>query len=61
MFRIPKQDNLQNVIVEVDLELIINVVKRISCGMELEKESMEATPGLSKDSTSSLLLTYREV
>jgi len=31
-----KQDNLQNVIIEADSELIINLVKRISCGTELE-------------------------
>jgi len=34
-----KQDNLQNIIIEADFELIINSIKRISCGTELEKVS----------------------
>ncbi len=34
-----EEDNHQNVIFEADSELIINSVKRISCGMEPEKVS----------------------
>lgn len=34
-----KQDNLHNIIVEADLELIINSVKRISYGTEPERVS----------------------
>ena len=30
-----KQDNYRNVIIEADSELLINLVKRISCGMVL--------------------------
>ena len=36
-----KQDHLQNVIVEANSELIINSVKRISCGTETEKFSKQ--------------------
>lgn len=36
-----KQNNLQNIIVEVDFELIINSVKRISYGTEPEKVSKQ--------------------
>lgn len=34
-----KQDNCLNVIIEADFELIINSIKRISCGMVLKKVS----------------------
>lgn len=34
-----KQDNLQNIIIEVDSELIISSFKRICCGTEPEKVS----------------------
>ena len=34
-----EQDNCQNVIIEADSELIINLVKRISCGTGPEKVS----------------------
>ena len=36
-----KQDNLQNIIIEVDFELIINSIKRICCGSASEKVSRD--------------------
>lgn len=34
-----KQDNLQNIIIESDSKLIINLIKRICCGIKPEKVS----------------------
>lgn len=34
-----KKDNCVNVVIEVDSELVINSIKRIGCGKELEKFS----------------------
>lgn len=36
-----EQNNCQNVIVKVIYEIIINLVKRISCGTDLEKVSKQ--------------------